>query len=369
MLIEIFSVGAIDALVPVLIIVIFIGAAAGISRGFSFFNLFGVGTLMGMGPKAKGSLAQKTFKKSYTKPSQKPLKVKKTKFEDEKENKDKQIRNDFNRYFNKGTTAATIDTSGPEPKGASQLNEPDKKSSSIFVNAFEKSLILTSPLVRGTYGAGKGFVNLVAKKGRLKKLAGVVYKYDEETFKIKKNGEEKNFARYTNRGYNTLLEENMFGLAVARREVLKEKQKIINDKKLSQIKKKLLLANLAGLDRVFSKRLENLENSFDKINKLQDSYTKKLLSLRTIQDEKIKEEKRQKIIDETYNEFAKIYTKSFNTTSDYRAEDLINNIQQITNKRYGKFTFNLRVGGKDPNEKSKDYRTLIEFNLGRKEEK
>ncbi len=366
MLVEILSVGAIDALVPVLIIVVFIGAAAGISRGFSFFNLFGIGTLMGMGPKTKGTLAQKTFKKSYTKPSQKPLKVTKKKFEDKE--KDKQIKNDFDRYFNKGTTAATINTGDAESKGTGQITENDKKSPNKALAAFEKSLILTSPLVRGAYGAGKGFVNLVAKKGRLKKMAGVFYKYEEEEFKIGKGEEQKNFARYANRGNNTILEENIFGLAVARREVQKEKQKIMNDKKLSDIKKKLLLANLAGLDRVFSKRLEKLEDSFDKINKLKDSYDKKLLKLREIDDKDAKEKERQKISDETYKDFAKTYTKLFNTVDDYQAEELKSKIEQLSNDRYGKFEFKFNFGGKEKSAEKTKGRSLIDFNLKRKKE-
>ena len=67
----ILSVGAINALVPVLIIIVFIGAAAGLSRGFSFFNLFGIGTLVGLSPRGKGTLAYKTLKKSYLKSRQK----------------------------------------------------------------------------------------------------------------------------------------------------------------------------------------------------------------------------------------------------------------------------------------------------------
>ncbi len=43
------SIGAVDALVPLMIIVILIVAAAGATRGYSIFNLFGIATLAGIG--------------------------------------------------------------------------------------------------------------------------------------------------------------------------------------------------------------------------------------------------------------------------------------------------------------------------------
>ncbi len=63
MLPTLLSVGAINALVPILIIIVLIGAAAGLTRGFSFLDLFGIGTLMGMGPRrgTKGSLARSGY--------------------------------------------------------------------------------------------------------------------------------------------------------------------------------------------------------------------------------------------------------------------------------------------------------------------
>lgn len=59
----ILSVGAINALVPILVIVVLIGAAAGLTRGFSFLDLFAVGTFMGMGPKsgARASMSRSTY--------------------------------------------------------------------------------------------------------------------------------------------------------------------------------------------------------------------------------------------------------------------------------------------------------------------
>ncbi|MEM0200870.1 MAG: hypothetical protein QXD23_00495 [Candidatus Micrarchaeaceae archaeon] len=361
MFLEIFSVGAIDALVPVLIIVIFIGAAAGISRGFSFFNLFGIGTLMGLSPKGKGTLAQKTFKKSYVRGSQKPLKVTKKTIKDEKS--DKEIKNDFNRIFKNQKTAATIDNNDKNPKGAGQLKEPERKNSSIFVSAFEKSLILTSPLVRGSYGATKGFINMVTHKGRFKKLTGVVYQYKEEKYKLG----EKDFARYTNRGSDTILDENILGLVEARKKVLNEREKILSNKKLSNIEKKLLIANLTGLDKVFSKRLQKLQYSFNQINKLKNEYDKQFLEITKINNKEKRDKKLDNLEKNTYEQFSNTYKKLFNTVEDYRVESLKSKIKQIRNKSYGNFEFKFLFGGRDKNEKNKKQRTIIEFNSGRKE--
>ncbi len=57
------SVGVINALVPILVIIVLIGAAAGLTRGFSFLDLFAVGTLMGMGSRSgtKASLAMRGY--------------------------------------------------------------------------------------------------------------------------------------------------------------------------------------------------------------------------------------------------------------------------------------------------------------------
>lgn len=67
----ILSFGAIDALVPLLIILILIAAAAGITRGYSIFKMFGISTLAGisgLGLAGKGSLAGKTaFSKAAVK--------------------------------------------------------------------------------------------------------------------------------------------------------------------------------------------------------------------------------------------------------------------------------------------------------------
>lgn len=360
MLVEVLSVGAIDALVPVLIIVIFIGAAAGISRGFSFFNLFGIGTLMGMGPKGKGSLAQKTYKKAYVRGKQKPLKVNKKKIEDK--NKDKEIMNDFNRYFKKGKAAATIAPEEINSKGAGQLKPDIKKSPNKLLNTFEKGLILTSPLVSGAYYAGKGFIKMATGKDRLKKVTGVVYKYKDETLKL----DDKDFGRYTNRGSNMVIESSIFDLAMARRKISNEKQKIMNDTRLSQIQKKLLLANLSGLDRAFSKRLNKLENSFDKIYGLKRSYEEKITQLTLIKDQKEREKKAKEIDQKTFEEFSATYKKLFNTNEDFRTEQLKSQIEQLSNQKYGAFKYKFVLGGITKDEEpSGTGRRLLLFNLGR----
>ena len=53
------SVGAVDALIPLMIIVILIVAAAGATRGYSIFNVFGIATLAGIGA-GRGSIQGKS---------------------------------------------------------------------------------------------------------------------------------------------------------------------------------------------------------------------------------------------------------------------------------------------------------------------
>lgn len=55
-----FSLGAINALIPILIILILLVAAAGLNRGYSLFNFFGLATLAGINPGGKASIAGKT---------------------------------------------------------------------------------------------------------------------------------------------------------------------------------------------------------------------------------------------------------------------------------------------------------------------
>ena len=51
------SLGDVDALIPIIIILILIAAAGGLTRGFDIFSLFGLGTLAGIGLGSKGSMA------------------------------------------------------------------------------------------------------------------------------------------------------------------------------------------------------------------------------------------------------------------------------------------------------------------------
>ncbi|MCL5786741.1 MAG: hypothetical protein M1520_00855 [Candidatus Marsarchaeota archaeon] len=54
------SLGDVDALIPIIIILILIAAAGGLTRGFDIFSLFGLGTLAGIGLGSRGSMAKRT---------------------------------------------------------------------------------------------------------------------------------------------------------------------------------------------------------------------------------------------------------------------------------------------------------------------
>ena len=53
------SLGDVDALIPIIIILILIAAAGGLTRGFDIFSLFGLGTLAGIGLGSRGSMASR----------------------------------------------------------------------------------------------------------------------------------------------------------------------------------------------------------------------------------------------------------------------------------------------------------------------
>ena len=55
-----FSLGSINALIPIVIILVLLVAAAGLNRGYSMFNFFGLTTLAGINPGGKASPAGKT---------------------------------------------------------------------------------------------------------------------------------------------------------------------------------------------------------------------------------------------------------------------------------------------------------------------
>ena len=55
----ILSLGDVDALIPIIIILILIAAAGGLTRNFDIFSLFGLGTLAGIGLGSKGSMASR----------------------------------------------------------------------------------------------------------------------------------------------------------------------------------------------------------------------------------------------------------------------------------------------------------------------
>ena len=55
-----FSLGSINALIPILVIITLLVAAAGLNRGYSLFNFFGLATLAGINPSGKASVAGKS---------------------------------------------------------------------------------------------------------------------------------------------------------------------------------------------------------------------------------------------------------------------------------------------------------------------
>ncbi len=60
----IFTLGAIYALIPLIIILILIAAAAGSTRGASIFEIFGISALVGIGGGAKGTIEGKSISKT-----------------------------------------------------------------------------------------------------------------------------------------------------------------------------------------------------------------------------------------------------------------------------------------------------------------
>lgn len=56
----ILSLGSINALIPIVLIVLLVVAAAGINRGYSLFSIFGIATLAGINPGGKSSIAGKS---------------------------------------------------------------------------------------------------------------------------------------------------------------------------------------------------------------------------------------------------------------------------------------------------------------------
>ena len=60
------SIGAINSFIPIAIILVFIAAAAGATRGYSLLSLFGISTLIGAGSGGKkGSMAGKSGYSSF----------------------------------------------------------------------------------------------------------------------------------------------------------------------------------------------------------------------------------------------------------------------------------------------------------------
>ncbi len=383
----ILSVGAINALVPVLIIIIFIGAAAGLSRGFSFFNLFGIGTFFGLGPKGKGTLAYKTLKKSYLKPRQKPLSVTKNKIKEDEKKKQEAINKDFQTYFKTGLVAGaaqikTTDKSGAAifsqersaegNKGSGAASIPNKNATSTetpnskrtignqFISGLGKATSLTSPLVRGSILASAGFVNMVAKGKLPKKTKELFYK---------KKVEEKYPSRYSSDQSSTVLEDTMASIAIARQKLSKLKKDTVSSNVLSKTQKSIKIAELNGADAFFSRRLKKLEDSFDEINRQQDIYKKRLHEISGIQDKNIRAGEQKKLDDQMLNNFTKIYNTLFDTRKDLQTNELIKKITEpkaaLKYKRYG---YKLTIGNEKAEENPEEL-GLISFNFGRGEGK
>ncbi|MGC8676488.1 MAG: hypothetical protein ACP5T3_03175, partial [Candidatus Micrarchaeia archaeon] len=53
MLAILLSFGAVNALIPIMVIIILIAAAAGLTRGYNLFEIFGIGAIAGLGSAAK----------------------------------------------------------------------------------------------------------------------------------------------------------------------------------------------------------------------------------------------------------------------------------------------------------------------------
>ncbi len=383
----IFSVGAINALVPVLIIVIFIGAAAGLSRGFSFFNLFGIGTFVGLSPKGKGTLAYKTLKKSYLKPRQKPLKVTKTKIKADEKKKQEAINKDFQTYFKPGLAAGaaqikTTDKSGAAifsqerraegNKGLGAASIPNKNATSTetsnskrtignqFISGLGKATSLTSPLVRGSILAGAGFVNMVAKGKLPKKTKELFYKRKDE---------EKYDSRYSSGQNTTVLEDTMASIAIARQKLSKLKKDTTSSNTLSKTQKSIKMAELNGADAFFSRRLKNLEDSFAEINKQQDIYKKRLIQISNIQDPNIRAVEQKKLDEQTLKNFTKIYNTLFDTRKDLQTNVLIKKVTEPKQvQKYNKYRYKLTIGN-EKGEENPEELGLISFNFGRGEDK
>ncbi len=363
----ILSVGAINALVPVLIIIVFIGAAAGLSRGFSFFNLFGIGTLVGLSPRGKGTLAYKTLKKSYLKSRQKPLMVTKSKFKEDEKKKQEAINKDFQTYFNTSSATGAAQISPADAKGSGAATIPPAATSSGTSNSertignqilsgLGKATSLTSPLVRGSLLAGAGFVNMVAK-GELPKKAKEIF--------YKRKDKEKYISRYSSGQNATVLEDTMASIAIARQKLSKLKKDTASSNTLSKTQKSIKIAELNGADAFFSRRLKKLEDSFAEINRQQDIYKQRLIEIRDIQDPNIRAGEQKKLDNEMLNNFTKIYNTLFDTRKDLQTNELIKKVTEPKSiPKYKKYGYRLTIGNKEGEENPKEL-GLISFNFGR----
>ncbi|MGC8479245.1 MAG: hypothetical protein ACP5M9_01065 [Candidatus Micrarchaeia archaeon] len=367
MFIAVFSVGAIDALVPVLIIIVFIAAAGGISRGFSLFNLFGIGTLIKTGPSGKGSLSQKTMKKSYLHYGQKPLSIKKTEIKTDENKKNYRLKKDFEKNFsnNRGKAAQINVASNPknaaiienEGKGAENKN----KGKSILPFAGKTLLNLTSPLLKGSILAGGGFINMVAKKRDYHKK-NIFYKYETKTLK---SGKE-NFSSYNNDSENTLIQEGLASTIAIRKKILEDRRRIARDKKLSDAKKKFMIANSNAANRFFLERENEFRTAQKAVDKMREEYVQKSARIQSIADSKEREAAQKELDESTFANFSKTYNKLFDTRKDYAAKELSSKLFE-KGKVYGNYKYKLNLFGKGEDKEGESGYSIIEFNLDREE--
>ncbi len=156
------SVGAINALVPILVIVILIGAAAGATRGFSFLDLFSIGTFMGMSPSkgAKASLAKSTFNRQLASTSDvrklvRPYAV----LYQQRKNKADTLKNDYKVAMGIGIGAAALSSAAENPTAdARHTATLIKKKPNLFIRmaTFTVKATALAPGVKGAPGGVKG---------------------------------------------------------------------------------------------------------------------------------------------------------------------------------------------------------------------
>ncbi len=360
----ILSVGAINALIPVLIILFFIGAAAGIARGWSLFNVFGIGTIAGLGGgQGKGTLANKTFKKDFLGYTQKPLKKTKRNVGVNENKKNEALNKDFNTLFNRGAGAAQLGisgaaiipgskTGGKKNSGSKEKNQSD--SDSLMKNVGRATYIF-SPLVRGSILASTGFINMVVTGKAPKKAKELFYKSKEEEL-------ENYNSKYNSTIKDTILGDSLRTVSEQRRAISKLMQKIKTDKNLGAMQKKMKLQEMAMASSLLLKRKKELRDSQNKLNKQIAQYQTRSTEIKKINDPNLRAAEQKKLDESTFSNFKNTYDKLFDTPSDIQATQLADNIINGHKPNTGKYGYKLKIWGGDKEDERLD---IIKFNFGR----